>query len=125
MNLMDKSIWDRIKDINDSINGGVEPMSEIRLKTPIIKKFLGMFLIQSFIIALAWSIEERAMSPWIIPVISFLQVGWLWNKVTDSWKLDRGYYGELRNVENTNIEIAVDSIQPPNIDIETQPVFGN
>jgi hypothetical protein len=118
---MEKSISDRLKELNNSINGGVEPMDEIKLPTPVIKKFLGLFLLQAVFIALIWSITSKSISPWIIPLSSFLQVGWIWNKVTESWKLARGYY----NYSNDSvIENSVYSLNPPNLNVESTPVIG-
>lgn len=120
---MEKSIWDRLNDLSRSINGGVEPMDEIKLPTNIVKKFLGIFLLQSIFIALIWSITNKSVAPWIIPLSSFLQVGWIWNKVTESWKLARGYYNRI--IEESYLTQSTTSINPPNLDLKTSPVFGN
>jgi len=111
---MDKSIAEHLKDFKDTINRGVEPLENITLPTPIIKKSLAMYLGQSVIISLWWAFSEGSISPIFIGVSSFLQVGWFWNKVTDSWKKE-----ELESsVENSFYE----PIQAPIINIHNDPI---
>jgi len=119
---MSKSFWDRIHDLQESINGGVEPLETVKLKTSTIKISLGMYLIQSTIIALILSITYSSLSAWLIPMSALLQVGWLWNRVTDYWKIVRGLsYSKLMNDEY-DIE-KTDSINPPTININTGPLL--
>ena len=117
---MNKSFWDRIQELKESINGGVEPMDEVHLRTKLVKIALGMYLFQSVIIALWWSIRGSAFGPWLIPIISFLQVGWFWNKVTDSWKVARGCVYQRMD---TSVESSTQSFyQPPTINIQNAPI---
>nr|QBK87485.1 MAG: hypothetical protein LCMAC201_03950 [Marseillevirus LCMAC201] len=116
---MDISVWDRIQGLKESINGGVEPREEINLHTRTVKIALGMYLFQSVIIALWWSIRNSAFWPWLIPIISFLQVGWFWNKVTDSWKVTREYvYQPIAE----SVESSQSFFTPPIINIKNEPI---
>ena len=94
---MDKSFWDRVQELRESINGGVQPKAEIHLPTQTIKFALGMYLFQSGVIALWWSVRDNAFFPWMIFMSAFLQVGWFWSKVTESWK-----YSNYNRVEHHN-----------------------
>ena len=126
INSMEKSLWDRIQEVKDSINGGVEPMDEVRLLTRTVKIALGIFLIQSIVIALWWSIKDGAFWPWLIPTSSFLQVGWFWNKVTDSWKAARGYtYQHLEDSRALTPDHPQQYYQPPTINIQNEPITGH
>jgi len=129
---MDNEFWHRFNNLKESINSGVEPMANVVLPTKTIKIFLGMFLFQSMCIALVWSIISHSFSPWIIPMSAFLQVGWLWNKVTDSWKIERGYYTRKGyesvypeyQPRNSHVPFTEDSLNPPTIILNNLPNRG-
>lgn len=126
------NLWGHFNEITDSINSGVKPLNEVLLKTKVVKLSLGIFLLQSVLIALVWSITERSMSPWIIPMSSFLQVGWLWNKVKESWKMsqDNVYNSvsqsdyDLERSQGNGLSNTV-TINPPQINVSSNPLINN
>ena len=114
---MDKSIAEHLQDFKDTINKGVEPLDNITLPTPIIKKALSMYLGQIIIISLWWAFSEGSLSPIFIGVSSFLQVGWIWNKVTDSWKK------EDLEMSTSSVDISFyEPMQAPIINIHNDPI---
>ena len=120
---MNKSFWDRIHDLQESINGGVEPLEQVKLKTSTLKTFLGLYLIQSVIIAFTLSIMYSSLSAWIIPMSSLLQVGWLWNKVTDYWKFAHGFrYTKLATNEDDYSENVSDIMPRETTSASTHPL---
>ena len=124
---MDRSFWDRIHDMRESIHGGVEPLDTVQLPTRTIKLFLGLYLIQGIVIALVYSIKDESFSPWIIPSTALLHIGWFWNKVTDYWKSVRngGYQRLYPDEENQLAEDGYEPpFNPPPINIQTEPLVG-
>lgn len=122
---MQKSFWDRVQDLEESINGGVEPLETVTLNTGVVKGALGMYLIQSVIIALVLSVKYASWSAWLIPMSALLQVGWLWNKVTDYWKYRRGYRRVPTGDADIEAQFPQDSVNPPTININTASVPNN
>ncbi len=118
---MDKSLWDRIQRLKESISG-VEPRGEITLNTRTVKITLGMYLIQSAIIALWWSIKISAFWPWLIFIISFLQIGWFWNKVTNSWKISHEYTYQQVSESDESVDSPQQSFLAPIINIQNEPI---
>lgn len=117
---MERSFWDRVEELKESINGGVEPMEYIRLPTKTIKLALGMYLVQSGFIALWWAISTSTFYPLLIPISSFLQVGWFWNKVTASWKAAKGMNGYSQL--DGDVELEESDYEPmfaPNVEVQT------
>jgi len=115
--MSNRNFWDRVQDLQESINGGVEPMDTVTLKTSVVKFALGMYLIQSVFIALILSIVYASFSSWLIPMSALLQVGWLWNRVTESWKYARGFTYSRVSTEQGGV--PEDSVCPPTINIST------
>lgn len=118
---MNKNFWERVQDLEASINGGVEPLDTVTLSTSVVKTALGIYLIQSVVIALILSIMHSSMSAWLIPMSALLQVGWVWNRVTDYWKEARGFR-YTRVPTDVEAQYATDSINPPTININTNTV---
>jgi hypothetical protein len=119
---MDKSFWDRIQELKESINGGVEPMDNVKLSTRTVKIGLGMYLLQSLIVALWWSIKDGVFYPWLFFISTFLQVGWFWNKVTESWKVARGYLYVC--VDQDEDHSAMDDLDPANFEPYYPPTIN-
>jgi len=119
---MDKSILEHLQEFKHTINRGVEPLEHIKLPTSIIKKFLGLYLGQSIVSSIFWAYNVGSFSPLFVVISAFLQVGWIWNKVTDSWKND------LQN----NIEPEASILEPsyyepmqvPIININNEPIVA-
>ena len=84
-------MWDQIKNLKQSINGNVQPQEYTKLSTGTLKVALSMHFLQVVFIALWWSIAYGVFYPWMFTMTSFLQVGWFWNKVTESWRRDQIY----------------------------------
>lgn len=112
------NIWDKYQDLKQSINGGIEPLDTITLSTPTMKFALGVYLIQSFIISLWWSLRDKELFPWILFLSAFLQIGWFWNKVVESWKYATGFYSLV------NVDLSSPSPHAPTIQIVTPPTFA-
>ena len=126
---MDKSFWDRFQELKESINGGVEPMDTVRLQTRMVKIGLGMYLSQSLVISLWWSIKDGAFYPWLFFISTFLQIGWFWNKVTDSWKYARGYrYVRVESQDTSAYDLETSTYEthynPPPINIQNDGITG-
>lgn len=83
---MEAAFWSKIKDLKESISGGVKPKEIVTLKTKFVKLSLGLYLLEAIFIALIWSIRDGVGSAWFYPISAFIHVGWFWNKVTESWK---------------------------------------
>ena len=109
------NFWDKYQDLKQSINGGVEPQDTITLSTPTMKFALGVYLLQTIMISLWWSIKDSAFFPWILFFSAFLQVGWFWNKVIDSWKISSGFYSQV----NIDTESPREPVYAPTIQITT------
>ncbi len=122
LNVMEKSFWDRVQKLKESINGGVEPKDDVHLRTRLVKIALGMYLLQSFTIALWWSIKDAAFYPWLIPISAFLQVGWFWNKVTSSWKAERVYVNHSIISQQTMGSEFIEPHFVPTINIHNEPI---
>lgn len=120
---MDNSFWNRLQTLKESFNGGVDPLESVTLQTRIVKISLGMCLIQSLTVAMWWSIKDSVFYPWLFFISTFLQVGWVWNKVTESWKIAHGYrYVRVHDVEST--AAVHESYYPPTININNNGVTG-
>jgi hypothetical protein len=105
------SIWDRVKDLQESVTSNTQQNSQITLKTSIVKISLGMYLGQSLLIAVILSIKYNSSTAWLIPISSILQIGWIWNKVTDSWR-EQGY----TSIDAVTLdESEAQSLNPPDI----------
>ena len=113
---MATNIWDHLQELKDSISSNIQPLDHVTLNTHTVKISLGMYLLQSIFIALVWAVKDNTAVAWIIPISAFLQIGWLWNKVKESWK-NSGDYTPLNA-----IEIEEYSISPPELDIQTSPL---
>jgi hypothetical protein len=104
-------------DIRDSFMGKIIPLPEITLETTTVKAGLGMFLTQSICVGLWLSIKFGTGLPLLIPVSTFLQVGWLWSKVTESWKRHQQFY-RMNNIR-VNKPFEPQSQQPQSEPLET------
>jgi len=116
---MEKSLWDRMKELDISVSGANQ-LDNIQLSTRTFKISLGMFLLQSILVSLIWSIKSSSLSPWFIVVSTTLQIGWIWNKVTEYWKNVNNLpiHSPLNNLYDSDEDTTL--LNPPNIII--QPV---
>lgn len=111
-----EGLWTHMQELKESINGGIEPMDTVKLPTSVVKKGLGLYLFQAFVMAMWWSIKDGVFYPWLFFISTFLQIGWFWNKVTDSWKEALGF----RYVRMNNPDIE----DPPSINVQTGGITG-
>lgn len=111
---MEKSIWDRLAELKQSVNGGITPKETVTLRTKTVKIALAGYLAQSIIIALWWSIRDGNSVAWLIPVSAFIHIGWFWNKCIEWWKR------EYMNHETvmSSVEIPI----PPPINLSNSPI---
>ncbi len=121
---MDRSFWNRVEELRESLNGGVEPLQEVQLPTRIIKLALGMFLLQSVFISIFWSVKDGTFWPWLFFISAFLQVGWFWSKVTESWKRARGMdyervYDDLETGLGESRPGDAELVQAPTINLQS------
>ncbi len=112
---MATTIWGRLQELKDSISSDVQPQDRVTLNTQTVKNSLGIYLLQSILIATVWALKDNTAVVWIIPISAFLQIGWVWNKVKESWK-NSGDYAPLNGIEIGN------SISPPELVIQTAPL---
>lgn len=115
---MEKSIWDRLVELKQSVNGGIVPKETVTLRTKTVKIALAGYLVQAIIIALSWSFRDGNSVAWLIPVSAFIHIGWFWNKCLDWWK--REYISEnvVENVMVTSREMHI----PPIINLSNSPI---
>ena len=83
---MATSIFDRIQELRESFSDSTQQHETVTLDTQTVKISLGLYLLQSVFIATIWATRDKIPIVWLIPVATFLQIGWVWNKVTKSWK---------------------------------------
>lgn len=76
--MSNKTIRERLTDLNNSLNGGATPMDTVLFNTNTVKIALGVYLLQSILLALILSIMYKTFSFWMIPMSSLLQIGWVW-----------------------------------------------
>ena len=82
----------------------------IKLKIIII-----IYILQSFLISLIWSIINQTFYPWFIFTTSLLQIGWFWNNIRSTWKLNR-LNNSLNSNGDDNEHLLDDNIPSLNID---------
>ena len=125
---MEKTFWERLQELKESINSGVEPMRTVQFSTRIVKLALAFYLAQTFVLAMWWSIKDAVFYPWFFFISSVLQVGWIWNKVTSYWLYAQGYRLVRQDFNSTPDEeyseySEDDSIHAPSIKLTNEGVI--
>lgn len=121
---MEKTFWERIQNLKESINGGAEPMETIEFQTTTVRWALGVYLTQSLVIAMWWSIKDAVFYPWFFFIGSFLQVGWVWNKVTSYWLYAQGYRLVQQSPEEDEYSDSMESsIHAPAINLQNTGII--
>lgn len=111
---MEKTLWERLTELKQSVNGGVTPKDTVTLRTKTVKIALAGYLAQSIIIALSWAIRDGNAVAWFIPISAFIHIGWFWNKCIEHWK----------RVQDVEPFVASGEIPtPPTIVISNSPII--
>lgn len=84
-----ETIWDRLGNLKDSFYSNVQQQNETTLSTKTLKIALAMYFAQSVTISLIWAIKDSIFWPILFAFTAFLQVGWFWNNITESWRLQQ------------------------------------
>ncbi len=115
-----ETIWDRLGDLKDSFYSNVEQRDETTLPTKTVKIALAIYFAQNVVISLIWAIKDSMFWPILFVFAAFLQVGWFWNNITESWRQratdttvekqpdDDGLSNDGRHKQHENICLVVE-----------------
>jgi len=85
INKMQQYLFQKLQDMSESVN----PKVSVKLPTTVVKIALGSFLIQNCFIGSLWGMQTHSIIPPIALILgAFIQIGWIWDKVKNSWRND-------------------------------------